>query len=360
MAAGELLPPLAATMTVDPAARPVTSPVADTVATAVLLLDQDTLVPARAIPSESVAVSCTEPPIGIAAVLGRMVSVGADAVAAAVTVIAAVAVRPPACAVIVAAPAAMPVTSPVDDTATVLGLPLLQMTALTGSALPAASFAATESCSAVPTVSVAALGTTVSVGPVATTALVTVMTAKVLCGPAMAVMVVEPTARPLTSPVDDTLAVLVLLVIQVTVSFVSTLPSPSFTVALNCTVVPTGTEAELGVTVTLAMAGTTLTATVAVFPSLVTVMVAEPTPTARITPLAFTVAFSVSLLVKVIARPVRTVPVALVSVHPSGCVEPTASVVEVGVTATVATGALGPVASLWQATSAVARRSAVR
>src|ERR1039457_4751577 len=155
MAEGALLPPLEATMTVEPAALPVTNPVADTVATAVLLLDHVTLVPARAIPSESVAVSCTEPPIGIAAAAGRMVSDGADEVAAADTVIGEVAGRPPACAVIVVAPAAMPVTSPVGETVAVLGLPLLQMTALMGSALPAASFAVTESCSAVPTVSVA-------------------------------------------------------------------------------------------------------------------------------------------------------------------------------------------------------------
>jgi hypothetical protein len=186
------------------------------------------------------------------------------------------------------------------------------------------------------------------------------MTAKLLCDPAIAVMVVDPTARPVTSPVDDTLAVLVLLVNHVTVSFVSTLPSPSLTVALSCTVAPTGTEAEVGATVTLAIAGTMLTAAVVVLPSLVTVMVAEPTPTARITPLAFTVAFNVSLLVNAIARPVRTVLSAPFSVHASCWVEPTASVVEVGVTAMDATGALGPVASLWHATSAVARRSAVR
>ena len=61
IAAVPLLPSLVAVIVTDPAATPVTSPLALTVAIAVLLLAQVTVRPDSALPAESfgVAVSCT-------------------------------------------------------------------------------------------------------------------------------------------------------------------------------------------------------------------------------------------------------------------------------------------------------------
>src|SRR3989442_1756306 len=56
----------------------------------------------------------------------------------------------------------------------------------------------------------------------------------------------------LTSPVAETVAIVALLVVHVTVRPVSVLPAESFAVAASCTVAPTWIEAVAGLTETVA------------------------------------------------------------------------------------------------------------
>jgi hypothetical protein len=130
-----------------------------------------------------------------------------------------------------------------------------------------------------------------------------------LCPSLVAVIVAVPTTSPLTSPPDDTVATAALLVAHVTTRPVSGLPFASFGLAVNCTVCPTATLAEEGLTATDAT-GATVTAIVAVplFPSLVAVIVAEPAAFAVTDPVALTVAMVVLLLAHAIVRPVSTLP----------------------------------------------------
>jgi hypothetical protein len=66
-----------------------------------------------------------------------------------------------------------------------------------------------------------------------------------------AVMVAEPALTPLTTPLELTVAALALLVDQVTVCPVITLPSWSLTVAAKVVLAPTAIAAEDGETVTV-------------------------------------------------------------------------------------------------------------
>src|SRR5207247_11230696 len=111
IAAVPLLPSLVAVIVTDPAATPKTSPLALTVAMAVLLLAHVTVRPDSRLPAESfgVAVSCTVCPTSTEAVAGLTVT---DATGTFLTVIAAVPLLPPLLPVIVADPAATPAPSP--------------------------------------------------------------------------------------------------------------------------------------------------------------------------------------------------------------------------------------------------------
>src|SRR5439155_19927941 len=104
-------------MVAEPAVTDVTSPLADTVATEVLLLLQPKLWPERVLPAASFATpaSCTVPPTARLAVLGvtATVATGAGAGVVAVTVAAAVPLFPPMLAVMVTEPAVTPFTRPV-------------------------------------------------------------------------------------------------------------------------------------------------------------------------------------------------------------------------------------------------------
>src|SRR5512146_296229 len=84
-----------------------------------------------------------------------------------------------------------------------------------------------------------------------------------------------PIATPVTRPVDETVAMALLLDVHVTVRSVTTRPFASLTVAVSWTVCPTITLAGDGLTVTLPT-GTRFTVIVAVplLPSLVAVIVA--------------------------------------------------------------------------------------
>src|SRR5574341_91857 len=140
-------------------------------------------------------------------------------------------------------------------------------------------------------------------------AAVTVTAAVPLLPSLVAVIVVGPTATPLTRP-SITVATDGALLHQVMTRPVSTLPLASCGVAVSCTLAPTWTEAVDGVTVTEAtgtgVAATTVMLDVPLSPSLVAEIVAGPTATPVTEPLlVFTMATPVLLLDQVMTRPVR-------------------------------------------------------
>src|SRR5207245_2465125 len=169
--------------------------------------------------------------------------------------------------------------------------------------------------------------------------LVTVMAALPLCPSLVAVMVAEPAVTPVTNPLPFTVAMDPLPLAQTIVRPVNTLPDPSLVVAVSCAVWPACTLADAGLTVTVATGTleTEMTA-VPVRPSLVAVIVAEPTATAPASPLPFTAATDGLLLVQVTVRPLSTLPAESVVVAPSWMVCPTNRLAADGFTVTAATG----------------------
>src|SRR3989440_1132468 len=195
-------------------------------------------------------------------------------------------------AVIVAEPAPRPVTSPLPLTGAIVVSSLAQVTALPDSGLPFASLGVALSCTVCPTGTLADDGVTVTEAT-GTGTLVTVMVAVPLFPSLVAVIVAEPAPRPVTSPLPLTRAIVVSSLAQVTTLPDSGLPLASFGVAVSCTVCPTGTLADAGVTVTEATGtGALVTVMVAVplLPSLVAVIVAVPAPFAVTNPVRVTLA----------------------------------------------------------------------
>src|SRR5207253_765503 len=149
-------------------------------------------------------------------------------------------------------------------------------------------------------------------------ALSTTMSAVPLFPSLVAVIVAVPAADPVTSPLALTVATPAALVPHAIVRPVSTFPLASFRLAVSCTVAPTGTLADAGLTTTDATGagggggggGSDVTVTVAVplFPSLVAVMVAVPAATPATNPLPLTVATARLPLAQVTARPPSTAP----------------------------------------------------
>src|ERR687888_1744553 len=155
------LPSLVAVIVAVPAATPVTSPLELTVATEMLLLDQVTVRPVRALPAESfgVAASCVVPATVMLAVAGLTVT---DATGTGVTVTVAVPLLPSLVAVIVAVPAPAPLTRPLPLTVATARLLLDQETVRPVSTLPAESFGVAMNCLVAPTVMLAVAGLTVT------------------------------------------------------------------------------------------------------------------------------------------------------------------------------------------------------
>ena len=166
----------------------------------------------------------------------------------------------------------------------------------------------------------------------------TVITAAPLFPSDAAVIVAEPGATPVTSPLAFTFATDRLLLDQPIARPDSGLPFASLGVAANCTVCPACTVADAGVTATDAT-GTLATATAAVpvLPSEVAVIVAEPTATAVARPLAVTGATAALLLAQVTTRPANGLPPVSCGVAASWTVWPTCSATDAGDTATDAT-----------------------
>jgi len=161
----------------------------------------------------------------------------------------------------------------------------------------------------------------------------------------VAVTVVLPTPVALMSPDCDTVATAVLPLDHVTARPVSALPCASRGVAVICCVPPTVSDVLVGETLTVATGAgggaVTVTAAVAVFPSLVAVIVALPGATAVTTPLGATVATFVLLELHVTTRPVSTLFDASRVVAVSVPVAPVCRARVVGATEMVATGAGG-------------------
>src|SRR6184192_1683038 len=333
--AGPLCPSLVAVIVAAPAVTPVTSPPALTVATAVLLLPQLTGRPDNGLPLASfeVAVSCTVWPTCTDAVPGLTVT---DATGTVLTVIVAVPLCPSLVAVIVAAPAVTPVTTPLPLTVATAVLLRPQLTGRPDNGLPLASFGVAVSCTVWPTGTDAVLGLTVTD---ATGTVLTVIVAVPLCPSLVAVIVAAPAVTPVTTPLPLTVATAVLLLPQLTGRPDNGLPLASFEVAVSCTVWPTCTDAVPGLTVTDAT-GTVLTVIVAVplCPSQVAVIVAAPAATPVTNPLALTVATAVLPLAQVIVRPESELPFASFGAAASCIVWPTCTVAVAGLTVTDATG----------------------
>src|SRR6266849_3506611 len=154
-------------------------------------------------------------------------------------------------AVIVAEPAATPVTNPVEFTVATAALLLAQVTTRPVSTFPFASAVVAVSCTVWPTSTVGVGGATVTDA----TGGMTVSAAVPGCPSLVAVIVAEPAATPVTSPVGLTVATVALLVVHVTVRPVSTLLAASLVVAVSCAVPASPIVAIGGETVTDATAG---------------------------------------------------------------------------------------------------------
>ena len=172
-----------------------------------------------------------------------------DATGMVLTVIVAVPICPSEVAVIVVAPAATPVTSPLPLTVAIAVLLLAQVTVRPDNELPLASFGVAVSCTVWPTCTDAVAGLTATD---ATGTLVTVIAAVPLFPSLVAVSVAAPTATPVACPAPFTVATPGLLLDQVTVRPPNGLPNASRVIAAYCAVCPTPIVAVGGVTVTAA------------------------------------------------------------------------------------------------------------
>jgi hypothetical protein len=140
---------------------------------------------------------------------------------------------PPLLVIIVAVPAATAVTRPLDDTVAIDVLELAQVNVTPLSVLPFWSFATADSCAVAPVVRLTLVGVTaivVRTGEGAVTFTVEepdgvelVLVVGVVVS-AFAVMATVPVATPVTSPLEDTVAMAVFALDQVNVTPLIVLP----------------------------------------------------------------------------------------------------------------------------------------
>ena len=299
-------PSLIAVIVAVPRVTPVTTPVVDTVATAVLLDAHVTTRPLKTVPLASVSVAASVPvwPMMIELVAGETATL---ATGAGVTVIVEVPDFPSLVAVIVAVPGATPVTVPPDTVAIAL-LFEVQVTTRLVTTAPFTSFTVAVSVVVVVATTVAVVGDTVTLP---TAAPVTVMVALPVLPSLVAVIVAEPVAIAVTTPALVTVATWSLLDVHVTTRFVTTTSFASFTVGCSTPVEPIVSVRDEGKTVTLPTGvAETVIAAVALWPAAVAVIVAVPTPIAFTVPSDATVATPVFELDQTIGVPVTTAPVA--------------------------------------------------
>jgi hypothetical protein len=141
----------------------------------------------------------------------------------AVTVIADVPVLPELVAVMVAEPAATPVTRPAEFTVAAAELFVVQVAVCPVITLPFWSLTVATSGVVAPATTEADVGATVTVVTTGGTA-VTVIADVPLLPEVVAVIVAEPAATPVTRPLEFTVAAAELLVVQVMVCPAMTLP----------------------------------------------------------------------------------------------------------------------------------------
>jgi hypothetical protein len=318
------------------AATPVTTPVLDTVATAVLLEAHVITRPVTTVPFKSfvVATSVVVFPCMMVAFAGATVTVPTGT---GTIVTDAVPDFPSLVAVIVTGPPiATPVTTPAFDTVAIDVLLEAHVTTRPVRTVPLMSAVVAVSVPVCPTMIELAGGATVTV---ATGGGVTVTTDVPDFPSLVAVIVVVPAATPVTTPLADTVAAAVLLDVHTTTRFVTTVPLTSFTVATSVVVWPATTLAVAGATVTLPTAVcVAVTVELPLLPSLVAVIVAEPGATPVTTPVVETVAMAVLLDDHATARSVTTTPFASLTVAVSVVVWPTVTVAVGGDTVTLPTG----------------------
>jgi hypothetical protein len=289
-----VLPAAVAVIVALPAVTPVTTPAAETEATAVFD-DVQVTVAATALPAVSFAVA-TIVLVAPMARLGTAVGVTereATTAAAAGTVTVAVAVLPAAEAVMVVVPAPTPVTTPPFTVAT--AALLVDQVTVAATALPLESFAVAATVLVAP---MARLGMLVGVTEreATTGAGVATVTDAAADLPAEdAVMVAVPGATPFTTP-PSTVAAAVFEDDQVIVAGM-VVPDESFAVATSVLVEPTARFGTLvGVSemdVRTGAFATTVTEAVAALPPAVAVTVAVPGAIAFTTPALSTVATAV-------------------------------------------------------------------
>jgi hypothetical protein len=227
-----LFPSLVAVMVTDPAPSALTRPDDDTVARLVFELDHVTVRPLSAAPFAScgVAVSCNVWPTVTVPVPGVTLT-EVTGTTTAVTEMVAVPLLPSLVAVIVADPAAAAVTRPLDET---LATPALEVVHEIGRPIrvaPLASRRVAVSCVVCPTVMLDVGGET---STDATGGTVTVTVAVPLFPSLVAVMVAEPAPAPVTTPVEETLAMPVLELDHDTARPARIVPFASFVVAVSC------------------------------------------------------------------------------------------------------------------------------
>jgi len=305
-----------------PAATPVTSPVALTVATAPLLELHVTVRPVSTLPllSVSVAVICCVGVIPRTKLADRGFTVTvATGTGSTVIVGVAVEITDSLVAVIVAVPTPVAVTVvvPLVELAglTVSTAVLLetQLTVRPESRPPFTSFV-TAVTACVPPTTIGVVGAervTVTTGASTTV----IKDAPVFVSPVAVIVTGPPAATPVTRPFASTVAVAVLLELHVTMRSVSTLLLASRKVAVSCCVPPTTTLAGVGVTVTVATGiGVTVITTLPVFPPADATIVVEPGLTAASRPVELIDAIVASELDQVTTRFERTCPSPAVSV----------------------------------------------
>jgi hypothetical protein len=248
MDAVAVFPSTVAVAVVVPGDTAVTSPCVEMLAMEGAAVAQVTGRPVSVPPalSRALAVSCCVAPVSTLTVAGVTLTV---ATGTGWTVMLAVPLLPSLVAVIVAVPEATPVTTPVLLTAAMVGVLLLHEMLRPVSGAPDASRVAAVRGVVAPIRTVALVGATTTL---ATGTGVTVTVAVPVMPSTVAEMVADPGATAVTSPEAETVAVALADDVQVVVRPLNALPLASFATAVSCWVPPTTSDADPGVTSTVA------------------------------------------------------------------------------------------------------------
>ena len=297
-----VLPSAEAVIVAEPGAIAVTTPDDDTLATLVSLLLQSTARSERSEPLAlcTLATSVVLPPGSSVLLDGEIVTV-ATGTAATVTV--AEPTRPSALARMTAVPTPTPVTVPSSETDATVGAPLLHDTGRSSDA-PSASSTVAVSFAVDPmnTFTIAGATRIVAAGVGVT------VTGTVADLPSLVtVIVVDPAATAVTVPSVATVAIAALALLKLTARPDSTVPFASVTNTLSLVPCPGMSDSCDGETTRLLTGRlATDTAAVAVRPSIVAVIVAEPAAMAITWPDDDTVAIDGAFALHVIVRPLST------------------------------------------------------